>query len=131
MPPDAEFVKRLLVLAEVMGESLSELRIAGYWAALSDLASEDTGHAMDRALKECRFFPRPAEIRDMARDHAQRRFLRERERDDRRRRSLELPMSAEERERHEARVAQFLDTIKATVRAMPGPERRPHGRSTT
>jgi hypothetical protein len=64
--PDAEFVKRFLALAEVMGETLSDVRIAGYWSALDDLTPNDLYAALNDALRTCTFFPKPAEIRHRA-----------------------------------------------------------------
>ena len=126
MPPDVEFATRLGVLAEVFGESLTPNRVAGYWAALSDLEPGDLYAAMDHALKTCRFFPRPAELRDHAESLAE----------DRRRRRLEESPVVPHYRRLEAgdvpvspeRLTAFLAELRQMVKAMPGPEPRSHGR---
>lgn len=64
--PDADFAKRLLVLAEVFGEPMSPIRLGGYWAALSDIDPEDLYRGMDEALRVCTFWPKPAELRKLA-----------------------------------------------------------------
>jgi hypothetical protein len=124
MSCEAEFAKRLGVLAEVFAESLSPMRVAGYWAALSDLEPVDVYAAMDHALKTSRFFPRPGEVREHAEALADKR--RERERQDkpvvphyRRLEAGDVPVSAQ-------RIAQFLAEMRQMIRSMPELERRPH-----
>ena len=126
MSPDLEFAKRLGVLAEVLGEALTPVRVAGYWAALSDLEPADLYAAMDHALKTSRFFPRPAELRDHAGSlaEARRRLLLDESPVVPHYRRLEpgdVPASPE-------RVAAFFAELRQRIRSMPEPERRPHGR---
>lgn len=64
----AEFIARLAMLAEVMDTTLTPIRIAGYRAALDDLNPDDLVVALNEATKFCKFFPKPAEIRDYALD---------------------------------------------------------------
>jgi hypothetical protein len=61
---------RLNLLAEVLAESLTPTRIAGYRAALDDLALADLVVALNECAKHCTFFPKPAEIRARAEAHA-------------------------------------------------------------
>lgn len=125
MTPDVEFVKRLVVLAEVMGEPLSEMRIGGYWAALSDLDLEDLCAAMDRALKTSRFFPRPAEIRATVEDIASKRWER--------RQALQGPpdrlrLLPGDTLATDGQWQTFLTDMRKLIKTMPEPERLPHGR---
>jgi hypothetical protein len=65
--PDAHgFATRLTLLAELLAEPMSPTRLAGYRAALDDLPVEDVYGALGQAAKECRFFPRPVELREFA-----------------------------------------------------------------
>jgi hypothetical protein len=57
--------RALAMLAEVFGESLTPARLAVYDQALDDLAAPDIKTACDRALRECKYFPRPAELREL------------------------------------------------------------------
>ena len=61
-------VEQLLTLAEGLGEKPlpSSQRLALYAQVLSDVPREALSQAFLRALKECRFFPRPAELRELA-----------------------------------------------------------------
>ena len=127
MLPDAEFVKRLVILAEVMGETLSEVRIAGYWSALEGLTPADLYAAMDHALKTSKFFPRPAELREHAEALAEKRRKYEADHNQiepvyRRLAADNLPASPE-------RVAAFWAEMRALVKSMPAPARKPHGKA--
>lgn len=57
------FAQRLVMLAEILGESLSPARIGGYWEAVKDFAIDDLCSALDDCAKTCPFFPKPVEIR--------------------------------------------------------------------
>jgi len=57
------FARALVVLAETLGEPLSELRGEGYWEALRDLPLGAVLAAMHEALRMSRFFPKPADLR--------------------------------------------------------------------
>jgi len=54
------------LLAEVFNEPVSAARTAGYWLALADLPFPDVRAGVQTALRDCRFFPKPAEIRTLA-----------------------------------------------------------------
>lgn len=60
------FAAMLALLAETFAEPFSELRVEGYWLALGDLAVDAVEVAIRRAMTEARFFPRPAELRELA-----------------------------------------------------------------
>jgi hypothetical protein len=64
--PDREAFARLMyALGDTFNEPVSELRAEAYFDALRDLSVEDVLAAGRRAIAECRFFPRPVELRDM------------------------------------------------------------------
>ncbi len=60
-----QFFKALSLLAETMGEPLSPVRLAGYCAALEDAPFEAVTLGLGEAMKTCRFFPKPVEIREL------------------------------------------------------------------
>jgi len=59
------FGELMALLGEVFNEPVSAARVAGYWLALDDLPFADVHAGVERALKECRFFPKPAELRTL------------------------------------------------------------------
>ncbi len=65
----------LAVLAETFNETVSEIRAEGYLMGLVDLSIEQVEAAAKAALKSSKFFPRPAELRELAvgsvEDHAE------------------------------------------------------------
>jgi hypothetical protein len=64
---DAQAFSTLLVgLAEVFDVTLTPTRTELYFRALEDLPLQDVQAAASRAMRECRFFPKPAELRDFA-----------------------------------------------------------------
>lgn len=64
----AAFGRHIAVLAETFGETLTEPRLEGYFLALRDLPLEGIQRAIETALACCKFFPRPAELRELAGD---------------------------------------------------------------
>jgi len=56
----------LAVLGETFNEPVSDIRAEGYLMGLNDLSIEQVEQGARRALKESKFFPRPAEIRALA-----------------------------------------------------------------
>jgi hypothetical protein len=60
---DERFALAMVALAEVFRQQLTEQRIRLYAQALADLPVEAVEHAAQRAIKECRYFPTPAELR--------------------------------------------------------------------
>lgn len=67
MPADAtRFAELLTVLAETFNAPLSEARLDGYWLALGDLDLGRYETAVTQAMRQLRFFPTPAELRELA-----------------------------------------------------------------
>src|SRR5262245_36801481 len=62
---EARFLTELTVLAETFGETLTPPRIEGYARALADLGIEEIAEAISLAARSCRFFPKPAELREL------------------------------------------------------------------
>jgi hypothetical protein len=60
------FAALLALLGEAFNEPLSDARSAAYWLGCEDLPLAAAETAVRRALRECRFFPRPAELRALA-----------------------------------------------------------------
>ena len=61
-----EFTKIMFVLAETFKEPMSDLRLEGYWLGLSDLPLDNIRDAAAQAVRACKFFPRPSELREIA-----------------------------------------------------------------
>lgn len=57
------FAAHLAQLSECFNEPVSAARAEAYFAAMSDLSLDVVGESMACAMRECRFFPRPAELR--------------------------------------------------------------------
>lgn len=64
------FARGLAVLSETFNEPLSELRAEAYLVALEDLSADEFEQAVRAALRACRFFPRPVELRELVRGSA-------------------------------------------------------------
>lgn len=62
------FAQALGILAEALGQPLSELRVEGYFAALRDLDLEDVLHAVETAMRteEYPVLPTPGKLRTLA-----------------------------------------------------------------
>lgn len=60
----AVFVARLTSLAELLGEPMTPTRLAGYVGACDDLDLADLAAALNDCARTCKFFPKPAEIRE-------------------------------------------------------------------
>jgi hypothetical protein len=58
------FLQLLALLGETFHEPISEARVAGYWLALEDVPLPALQAAVREALRSCRFFPRPVELRE-------------------------------------------------------------------
>ena len=66
-PRDREsFAVLLGGLAEIFGESVSEVRAEGYFAALEDLSLASVRGAVETAVRTARTFPKPADLREFA-----------------------------------------------------------------
>jgi hypothetical protein len=66
MNPSRPFVEAMLLLGETFNESISEMRIEAYWAALSDLPADVALKGMRLAMGTSQFFPKPVDIRNAA-----------------------------------------------------------------
>lgn len=60
------FAAVMLGLAEIFGESMSETRLRGYFAALEPWRIGTVEDMVRAAVRACRFFPKPAELIDLA-----------------------------------------------------------------
>jgi hypothetical protein len=60
-----QFAEAMGVLCETFGEPLSDLRTEGYFDALRDFPIEAVSAAFRQALRVCRFFPKPIELREL------------------------------------------------------------------
>lgn len=60
-----EFSKAMMVLGETFNEPVSAVRIEAYYAALIDLDAAAVLAAMQQCMRSCKFFPKPAEIREL------------------------------------------------------------------
>ncbi len=61
------FCEAMTALAVGLGEELTEQRARLYFAALGDLEIGEVRTAVKRGLRQCRFFPRPVELRELVR----------------------------------------------------------------
>ena len=60
------FVRCLLWLGETFNEPVGDLRMEAYWQALGDLPLDTVRATCRQALKACKFFPKPVELRQLA-----------------------------------------------------------------
>lgn len=60
-----EFIGRLMALGELFNAELSASKQALYFEALQDLDWRDLRVAMGQAVKDCKFMPKPAELREL------------------------------------------------------------------
>jgi hypothetical protein len=63
---NTEFRNRLVALAEVFDAKIAATRQALYFEALRDLPFERVVYALSQAVRVCKFFPKPAELRALA-----------------------------------------------------------------
>lgn len=61
------FARNMLVLSTAFNEPLDEkgVRADAYFEALSDLSIEQVNSAVRLALRSCKFFPKPVELREL------------------------------------------------------------------
>jgi hypothetical protein len=59
------FAEALHVLAETFNEPVSDVRAEAYFHALADMSFPGVKYAVLRALRTCKFFPRPVELREL------------------------------------------------------------------
>lgn len=63
---EINFQQILKATAASLGAEFTETMAIGYWMGLNDLSFEDFNRACMRAIRECKFFPKPVELRKMA-----------------------------------------------------------------
>lgn len=68
MSQKTRFSTAMGLLFETFGETLSGVRLQGYWLALNDQKPEFIEVAVKEAIRTCQFFPRPSELRKIAID---------------------------------------------------------------
>lgn len=61
-----EFVTLIAALASTFRTETDEAMFEGYWLALSDLPLEAVQRAVAKATRECEFFPRGKELRELS-----------------------------------------------------------------
>src|ERR1700741_636156 len=66
MPHSRWLGEQLTILAEAMGETLSQSRLTIYAQDLADLSKEQLQRAFWQARRQLRFFPKIAELRELA-----------------------------------------------------------------
>ncbi len=59
-------IDQLTILAEAFGTPMTAARLKIYTANLADLTRDALAQAVARALRECKFFPAVAELRELA-----------------------------------------------------------------
>jgi len=62
----AEFSKMMVALGEVFDKKITHELLEIYWRILEHLSMEKLQEVFDRALRTCRFFPKPAELLELA-----------------------------------------------------------------
>jgi hypothetical protein len=61
-----KFAEAFAVLAVVHDVEATPERVRAYWLSLSDLPTNDVLRAFSKAMNSLKFFPKPAEIRELA-----------------------------------------------------------------
>lgn len=56
------FLKRFLGLCELLGVAADEFKTELYFRALSAFSAQDVVRGIDKAITQCRFFPKPVEL---------------------------------------------------------------------
>lgn len=59
------FAQALFALGETFNEPVSKVRAEGYFDALSEFSLAQVNGAVRYALRVCKFFPKPAELREL------------------------------------------------------------------
>lgn len=59
------FGEAMLVLSETFNEPVSDVRVEAYFDALKDFSIMQVNLAVRRAVRDCRFFPKPVELREL------------------------------------------------------------------
>jgi len=66
----SQFIRLLRTLAEVYDRKLTDGVVELYLSVLRDLSIEQLTRACDVASRECKFFPKPVELRELVQDSA-------------------------------------------------------------
>ena len=111
------FFKRLSVLAETMGEPLTPVRLVGYCEALEDVPHAAVMIGLKDAAKVCRWFPKPAELRDLALESPE--WQRQRERELKAACAKYLPPPPPSREEVQANI----NRLRGVLRSLAAPKR--------
>lgn len=68
-----QFAEAMHAMAETFNEPVSEIRAEAYFDALRDLPLERVNAAVRLALRTCRFFPKPVDLRELVEGSADQR----------------------------------------------------------
>lgn len=63
-----KLIALLTILGEAFRQSVSEVTLQAYWMGLADLPADLLGKAVQRAIRQCKFFPSVAELRQFSRE---------------------------------------------------------------
>lgn len=61
-----DFAKAFAAMCETFGVEVTEGRLLGYWVGLEDLPLADVQTGIFKAIRQCKFMPKPAELRELA-----------------------------------------------------------------
>lgn len=109
------FAAQMTMLAETLAEPMTPARMAGYVAALEDVPLRCVSLGLQRAMRECTFFPKPVEMRELGEQSKEWRREQERRWDaikERRQKVLEPPLSDEQ---IQANIAKLQAVVKGLV----------------
>lgn len=60
------FVALMSALSASFSREADEPLLEGYWMGLSDIGIDDVERAVQKSIRSCKHFPRPAELRELA-----------------------------------------------------------------
>lgn len=120
------FLTLLQRLALTFSHPIDDGTLIAYFDALKDLEVADLDAAARHHCQRGKFWPVPAELREHAEALAEKR--RKYDADHTPVEPVYRRLSEGDRVASPERIAQFWADMRAMVKAMPGPERRPHGR---
>ena len=63
---ETKFFEYMALLGEIFDRKISQVLIEAYFKALKDIPSDLVFQAFEHAIAHCRFFPKPAELRQLA-----------------------------------------------------------------
>jgi hypothetical protein len=56
------FFRALILLSKIFSKEIDEQIIQTYWYVLKDYSEKEIRQAFNRAIRECKFFPPPAQL---------------------------------------------------------------------